>query len=103
MAQTDDASKPQPKLRWWPAAPRRKQPIQTYFARALVDLCEEYFEIPTGLRPQWTTEGEEEIERKSGPIVELGETLAPIWGIEPPSGAVFAKAKGQLKRWRRAS
>jgi hypothetical protein len=95
-AQANEGSK---KLKRWPSPPRPKQSVQVHFAIVLLELVERYLDIPTGLTTELTDE-ENPRTLKDGPIVKLGQKLAPIWGIKPPSGAAFAKAKRMLSNWR---
>jgi hypothetical protein len=81
----------------WPPPPRPRQSVQAHFAKALVELAGKYFDISTALKTELTEDREPRL-LKVGPIVTLGGLLAPIWGIEPPSGTAFADAKRQLRR-----
>jgi hypothetical protein len=84
----------------WPPLPRPRQSVQVHFAKALVELAGRYLDIPTGLTTELTEEEDPRM-LKAGPIVKLVQNLAPIWGIEPPSGATVAKAKRMLSHWRK--
>jgi hypothetical protein len=70
----------------WPQV-RRKLAHGERFAKLVLRLCDEYFDISTAIK------FDDERQKRIGPVVILGAALAAICGARAPSGHVFAKAK----------